>query len=838
MSTGNKRTLTISIGKENQYKTENITKGNIDNSFFAEQYRESLKAIDAYLGHLPKCTSGKCNKDSFGEDKPNNIIAFVGDRGSGKTSCMESVAKYLKENNKELEEYKEICSRRFYAFDMIEPAFFDDEHNVVSLVIASLYKDFCKESGNLYRNHEKKLSVAKCFSKVQEELECMVGKAPEMVDNFDKLANLANAVSLKQDIEELIGEFLDFMEYKDGILLLHIDDIDLNTQCADKMTESIRKYLILPNVLVLLSVKIEQLEKVKQLAYVNEYKSLLDREKKTGFTHENIKDMVDKFVTKLLPRVQRIHMPGLSFLNKDSLSIVDKDKELHFFEDKEEAIPALIENRTGLLFYNKKSENNRIIPRNLREYCQLIRLLCDMSVEKNSKWDNTKILVSYIFDEWAEKQLDTDRYNAIKELFEETKDFNYNKIAVAVLYRVFKDTIDGWREENDERFIEAISIIDKYNNPQKITLGDVFGIVSLIEEEHRGKEDQIFLFLVKVYYTIILSRINTLYERFDKNLFWFDNNGKWMNSLFAYRCLIGGNFINSNLIETIAPESKSKVKRSFRLIDLDKLRTVIKEMVSGNDINKLHIVEIVVLCLGRNYEPRYDAVFRKRGDSEYNSDLQRIKRAYFDVNSYMYNVLDLDASYERIGKDFHEYVKDNSKSLYNQLRDKQNEASFSFKKVLIEDSESLISLTKLLGNYRNRTGGFVYNLWYFFHRMSIGIDYTIADTDDKISIIGASKVASVLDTLKNNVEIEEFSQRILSSSEDDRIISIKRLTILKKDEETYKSSQIKYSIIKKYPFFKKDENKKILDKWFLPRKRYSKAKIEEIISEYNKSIQP
>lgn len=836
MSTGNKRTLTISIGKENQYKTENITKGNIDNSFFAEQYRESLKVIDAYLGHLPKCTSGKCNKDSFGEDKPNNIIAFVGDRGSGKTSCMESVAKYLKENNKELEEYKEICSRRFYAFDMIEPAFFDDKHNVVSLVIASLYKEFCKESGNLYRDHEKKLSVAKCFSKVQEELEWMVGKAPETVDNFDKLANQANAVSLKQDIGELIDKFLDYMGYKDSILLLHIDDIDLNTRCADVMTESIRKYLIQYNILVLISVKIEQLEKVKQLAYVNEYKNLLDKEEQTGFTHENIKDMVDKFVTKFLPRVQRIHMPELSSLIKTSLTIIEKDKEREITQEWWKAVCMLIKEKTSLSFYNIQNEINRIVPRNLRELCQFVRQINDMT----SGYDileNKQRLTNYLLHEWAEKHLSSEKYNAIQAIVESANKINFNKVVAGQLYNVFKKTIDEWHNEiENEKYAEACAIVDRYNKPNMVTLGDVFGVIFLLEEVHNYSEDKDFFFLVKFVYTSLLSCIR-LPMNLGINPRWYEN-GKLPPILSDYRNLIGGNFINSTIIETMPTEGASGMKRSMRKIDLGNLRTIARETTEADDIDKIHLLEIFVLCIGRNFETKYDKLFRKRGNIEYDKDLQDVKEAYFDVNSYMYNVIDLDTTYKRVGVEFYEYVKNNNDSLYNKLLTKQQRTNFASEEVLINSAEVLMLLMRILSNYKTYKGTFVYNLWAYFDRITGEASYLIDGEEYEINtIIGCSNVAEILKPLRDNSSMEEFAQRILNASRKDALILIERLSILKRRQDSFVSSKIKYNIERTHQFFKDKKNKNILDKIFVPNKRFTKEQIRNEIEKYNNSLQ-
>ena len=70
---------------------------------------------------------------------------------------------------------------------------------------------------------------------------------------------------------DLIKDYLQFMNKSQGKqqLIIAIDDLDLCSANAYKMAEQIRKYLIIPNVCIVISVKIDQLE-------------LCVREKKTG----------------------------------------------------------------------------------------------------------------------------------------------------------------------------------------------------------------------------------------------------------------------------------------------------------------------------------------------------------------------------------------------------------------------------------------------------------------------------------------------------------------------------------------------------------------------------
>ena len=54
-----------------------------------------------------------------------------------------------------------------------------------------------------------------------------------------------------------------------------IDDIDLNISQADEMAEQIRKYLVSPQIVILLAAKLEQLGTIKSLHYTQEYETLI-----------------------------------------------------------------------------------------------------------------------------------------------------------------------------------------------------------------------------------------------------------------------------------------------------------------------------------------------------------------------------------------------------------------------------------------------------------------------------------------------------------------------------------------------------------------------------------
>ena len=90
------------------------------------------------------------------------------------------------------------------------------------------------------------------FQKVYRYVSLINNQKQMLDDEFDyegnisKLTKLGESTKLKEELTELIKDYLNFMETRDGKkqLIIAIDDLDLCSANAYKMTEQIRKYLI------------------------------------------------------------------------------------------------------------------------------------------------------------------------------------------------------------------------------------------------------------------------------------------------------------------------------------------------------------------------------------------------------------------------------------------------------------------------------------------------------------------------------------------------------------------------------------------------------------------
>lgn len=121
------------VGEETKPVVENLDR--YKQSIFNYQIDKSIHLIDEHL-----CTVAKDMHD-IQEEYPNNILAFVGERGAGKTSCMCSVVEILKEfQNRGAYNFPyfngliELPKKRIHALKTIDPSFFDTAHNILEIM--------------------------------------------------------------------------------------------------------------------------------------------------------------------------------------------------------------------------------------------------------------------------------------------------------------------------------------------------------------------------------------------------------------------------------------------------------------------------------------------------------------------------------------------------------------------------------------------------------------------------------------------------------------------------------------------------------------------------------
>lgn len=679
-------TLKYSTGAEIGVVVENE---GFAGSIFSEQYKSALRLIDRYVEID--------NSSDTGSDKLKTV-SFCGNRGDGKTSCMNTVLNILKhsqDNNAVGNEYvdylhepslglKNICKLKFECLKVIDPSFFDTKHNVLELMISQMYVSVKERS-----DYAKCGDLLKRFAEVKRCVDNIHKVSEEKWDEVQEIDEIASGVELRVYLSLLIKEYLHYKE-KD-VLVMSIDDIDLNMSQAYAMCEHIRKYLALPNCIVLLAVKLDQLENVVCGAMMEVGKGYADE--------AEYHNMARKYVEKLLPASCHVNMPKIYGMANVMLKISGAEN-VPVDKDVKTALVELIFRRTGYLFYNSKGGVSPIVPNNLRTLMHLLGLLVPMKdrQDKAAHKINQNAFKEYFYKEWTQALDDNDKKN-VQQLLSTESDTAVNKQAVACL----KSVTDKYHDRNYLEWEEGEAkpeslgdyIVDPANFGYNVSVGDVFYLIYQLEQDVLTASQARLVFFVKSFYSM------RLYEAYDEIIDDINNNlypENEPNGLYkedarfshtnALQRLVGGSFFTYDVGELISRQSSD---RSFdkRVIDnkalgrlLGDLQKERQESADNDEFKRLfNLAEFFILTTSGTVSPEsegnlstHQKRFRKNVEAHplqsYNKD-----RGFsiFDALSIFANIVNPQFAYSKYNGRFEElydYALSHDFSLLKKMVDK------------------------------------------------------------------------------------------------------------------------------------------------------------------------
>ena len=692
--------LTFIDGEENRQIIETIQQRG--NSIFKDQYAHADRIFSELLN----------DSDSR---KYNNILAFCGERGTGKTSCMKSFI------GQKIDTVDNSC----FSLAPIDPSFFDESHNIVELVIGRMYAEVQNEGygyNDLVRD-----DLLVLFNKVMIYLKYLA--KPDQKENYydglQELEALSVGLSLQESIKKLFVLFLKYVKKK--ILVISIDDLDLNIDGAYIMAEHIRKYLTNENSIILLSVKIEQLIDAIEIN-IRESQKIDNIE-----SHE----MALKYVTKLIPVSSRVNMPGLEDYCNHELLYVHKDNTGQVINDKyhsvKEAVTYSIFWTTGYLFYNSKGRSSLIVPTTLRSLRQLLHLLHSMPVHDKNKPDehkqNQRQFKSYFYTTWTQ-QLSYPYRQIAHKIANLTSDITLNKAILANL-----SSLDILK--NNDRFK---LLLDPSNYSYNISLGDVMNILEYLSQNENDVQLQMLVFFIRSVYSIRLyESYDSITENIDKNLYPNAANETSVGEIYSsdamfehtnsVQRIVNGQYFNftpntvlpPQIVKDAEPQSRDK-----RLINGDELIKYLKDLSAARNVEddgfqkKFRMVEFFMLTVSHLAE------MKKRTDNwdtktfsamplymmPFNSG---VKNMVFDILAPFYNLLNIKETYSRFDSHFKQTVNDqtlydfasdqewsllNSIKQYNGRTYYEDKQHASLSDIVIRNAEVLNALMELIRTNR------------------------------------------------------------------------------------------------------------------------------------------
>ncbi len=455
-----------------------VIESNLEASIFNRQYRKAFRLLESIVNHY--------------REQSSNIIAFCGDRGDGKTSAMMSFV-------------NSVDKGKYDILENISPSHFDGEHNILELVLGQLYE---KVGDNGNANYYQELMD--CFAAVERCVAVMKPNSESLYDRIAAIHELSASMDLKTHINRLFKTYLRWTNKleKEGKIIIVIDDMDYNWYGAYTMIKMIEKYLRNPHCVIVVSVRIEQLAELVKVGF--------EREIERAVTDINLKQIAQKYISKVIPIFNRIEMPKVRDIVDTPLTVWKargdennpEQKPLEEFKSVKEGVVKLIFLKTRYLFYNGKGTVSLIVPTDLRSLRQLLGLLMSMKdfkkdskvqEEQDENEESKRLFKYYFFYTWTQQLDDEDQAFADK-LVDNNDAYSINKYVVRYMQRY----LDAEQKKAFSNLLRA------ENYSYNITIGDVFEMMDMIERNALDNKSRLIAFFVKAFYGI------RLYEYYDE----------------------------------------------------------------------------------------------------------------------------------------------------------------------------------------------------------------------------------------------------------------------------------------------------------------------------------
>lgn len=303
-----------------EYKIK-IEKGNdFNNSIFKQVYLNASKNVAEVI--LKSKIGSKY--DDF-----NNIIAFTGERGKGKSSSMISFRDALVNNRNSCHEkffessedfdlslnktFEVIRNNKFAKIDIIDPSLFRGNESLFEIILAKMFSKFQDDIkiSDLKISDEVRRTLIKHFQSVFENLQIINSDRKELYkqETIEVLSKLATSSNLRECFKDLVDYYLENFEKKQ-FLVISVDDFDLNISGTFEMLEDIRQFLIQNKIVILIACKIEQLREsvlnnlYKEFEYLIKYQS-------PEIDENKLITKTEKYLEKLIPFEKRLELPNL-----------------------------------------------------------------------------------------------------------------------------------------------------------------------------------------------------------------------------------------------------------------------------------------------------------------------------------------------------------------------------------------------------------------------------------------------------------------------------------------------------------------------------------------------
>lgn len=306
----------------------------VEESFFYNIYMQAFQLIE----HINKTNEASKNYKKHREEKCDylqyelndiqNVIAFTGRRGTGKTSSMLSFMDTLalgdfNQNYFQKENFSFI-NKGFFAIPYTDASMMSKNEDIFETVLSKMLscienkqKKFknninCRGSSNnellLKRVSEKICEIYNDYSSLKNAKE-FSSSAP-----YNFMEKLADKHNVRERFIGLVDEFTTalsvFNDIKMDYLIICIDDIDMTQNKHMDIMQCIHQYFMIPGVIVLVSFNTPMLTATLQANFYSNVSIANARDEEHNSQMSMTRNQTYDFIRKIIPADMRINMPS------------------------------------------------------------------------------------------------------------------------------------------------------------------------------------------------------------------------------------------------------------------------------------------------------------------------------------------------------------------------------------------------------------------------------------------------------------------------------------------------------------------------------------------------
>ncbi|MGL9729628.1 hypothetical protein [Enterococcus sp. DIV0756] len=499
-------------------------------------YREQLKQLLNWTENYVE--SSEDNKNI------NNIFSVIGDRGTGKSSFVQSAEGALKKRAWTEKEKKQDI----YPLPKIDPTIFDGKINILELFVAMLKSKVDeivlkneKQDNQEFQNIARFNKGVKEIISVLKNMRVDKSAFAEKNSGVEVLATLQEQQNFFEKISELISFFLlivETAETKYTHISLSIDDLDLvpNGEVYNTLQNIFKFLKYQQSLIIFIAFRKEQLINSVMDALIKENSELLAHKE---MDIAELREQAANFIEKGLPRPQQVVLeveqktkvldilqPFIDLNQKEKLVKLctrlsyGKSKDLTFRQFIQNAIMEQV--RIQIDPVDAFELTRFVYPANLRGILQLLeiihqfdnyqKLVDGVSTQLNSclpSLQNNVVKYRQYFFNVLSETLPKSLHEIVLEWHSREYAARNSFICTKLLSSVGSTISENMRDQ-----FEVIKNKQSYN----VSLGDVFSVFELYKRQNNHSEDKLyFLYAMKIAYSIEMLHclVNSM-MKFDK----------------------------------------------------------------------------------------------------------------------------------------------------------------------------------------------------------------------------------------------------------------------------------------------------------------------------------